>query len=126
VACVMLLIQRHNDKIKKGRQMRNSSARKRRVAQGCSEKPMATGTGADWDTSSLQKIICRKAPRANWILVGYHGETIVFVEIRTHTVREDISGLPELSVSYAKQSLLVRTAQRFSSEPLLTRLSDAL
>jgi hypothetical protein len=27
------------------------------------------------------------------------------------TVREDISGLPELSVSYAKQSVLVRNAQ---------------
>ncbi len=70
---------------------------------------MATATGADRDTSSLQKIICRKEPRANWILVGYHGETIAFVEIRTRTVREDISGLPELSV-----------------EPPLTRLSDAL
>jgi len=46
-------------------------------------------------------------------LVGYDGETIAFVEIRTRTVREDISGLPELSVSHAKQSVLVRTAQRF-------------
>jgi Holliday junction resolvase-like predicted endonuclease len=34
------------------------------------------------------------------------------VEIRTRTVREGISGLPELSVSYAKQIVLVRTAQR--------------
>jgi putative endonuclease len=46
-------------------------------------------------------------------LVGYDGETIAFVEIRTRTVREDISGLPKLSVGYAKQSMLVRTAQRF-------------
>src|SRR6202045_3334399 len=46
-------------------------------------------------------------------LVGYDGETIAFVEIRTRTVREDISGLPELSVSHAKQSVLVRTAQLF-------------
>jgi Holliday junction resolvase-like predicted endonuclease len=43
-------------------------------------------------------------------LVGYEGETIAFVEIRTRTVREDVSGLPELSVSHAKQSVLVRTA----------------
>jgi len=50
-------------------------------------------------------------------LVGYDGETIAFVEIRTRTVREDISGLPELSVvSYAKQSVLVRTAQRFLAD----------
>jgi putative endonuclease len=46
-------------------------------------------------------------------LVGYDGETIAFVEIRTRTVRGDISGLPELSVNYAKQSVLVRTAQLF-------------
>ena len=46
-------------------------------------------------------------------LVGYDGETIAFVEIRTRTVREDISGLPELSVSHAKQTVLVRTAQLF-------------
>ena len=45
--------------------------------------------------------------------MGYDGETIAFVEIRTRTVREDISGLSELSVSHAKQSVLVRTAQRF-------------
>src|SRR3981189_2989254 len=48
--------------------------------------------------------------------VGYDGETIAFVEIRTRTVREDISGLPELSVSYARQSVLVRTAQRFLAD----------
>ena len=49
-------------------------------------------------------------------LVGYDGETIAFVEIRTRTVREDISGLPELSVGYAKQNMLVRTAQRFLAD----------
>jgi Holliday junction resolvase-like predicted endonuclease len=48
--------------------------------------------------------------------VGDDGETIAFVEIRTRTVREDISGLPELSVSYAKQSVLVRTAQCFLAD----------
>ncbi|MDQ1409468.1 MAG: putative endonuclease [Acidobacteriaceae bacterium] len=49
-------------------------------------------------------------------LVGYDGETIAFVEIRTRAVREDISGLPELSVGYAKQYMLVRTAQRFLAD----------
>jgi Holliday junction resolvase-like predicted endonuclease len=38
------------------------------------------------------------------------------VEIRTRTVCEDISGLPELSVSYVKQSVLVRTGQRFLAD----------
>jgi Holliday junction resolvase-like predicted endonuclease len=45
-------------------------------------------------------------------VLGYDGET----EIRTRTVREDISGLPELSANYAKQSVLVRTAQRFLAD----------
>jgi putative endonuclease len=49
-------------------------------------------------------------------LVGYDGETIAFVDIRTRAVREDISGLPELSVGYAKQYMLVRTAQRFLAD----------
>jgi hypothetical protein len=35
-------------------------------------------------------------------LVRYDGETIAFVEIRTRTVREDISGSAELSVGYVK------------------------
>jgi hypothetical protein len=51
--------------------------------------------------------------------------------VDTAPQRQNQEGQPDekfeqLSVSYAKQSLLVRTAQRFSSEPLLTRLSDAL
>ena len=49
-------------------------------------------------------------------LLGYDGETIAFVEIRTRTVRKDLSGLPEMSVSYGKQSVLVRTAQRFLAD----------
>ena len=49
-------------------------------------------------------------------VLEHDGETIAFVEIRTRTVREDISGLPQLSVSYARQSVLVRTAQRFLAD----------
>jgi putative endonuclease len=49
-------------------------------------------------------------------VLGYDGETIAFVEIRTRTVREDIFGLPEFSVSHAGQSVLVRTAQRFLAD----------
>jgi hypothetical protein len=78
--------------------------------EDCSEKPMVTGTCAGRGTFSLPKIICRIKGELD--LVGYDGETIAFVEIRTRTVREDISGLPELSVSHPKQSVLVRTAQR--------------
>jgi putative endonuclease len=49
-------------------------------------------------------------------LVGYDGKTLAFVEVRTRTVREDLSALPELSVTREKQHLVVRTAQRFLAE----------
>ncbi|GAC1701043.1 MAG: hypothetical protein NVS9B4_03650 [Candidatus Acidiferrum sp.] len=49
-------------------------------------------------------------------LVGYDGETLVFVEVRTRTVREDSRALPEMSVTATKQEVLQRTAQRFLLE----------
>jgi len=49
-------------------------------------------------------------------LVGYDGETLAFVEVRTRTVKEDAAALPELSVTEQKQRLVVRTAQRFLAE----------
>lgn len=49
-------------------------------------------------------------------LVGYDGKTLAFVEVRTRTMREDLSALPELSVTTDKQRLVIRTAQRFLSE----------
>jgi len=49
-------------------------------------------------------------------LVGYDGKTLAFVEVRTRTVREDLPGLPELSVTREKQHLVVRTAQRLLGE----------
>jgi putative endonuclease len=49
-------------------------------------------------------------------LVGYDGKTLAFVEVRTRTVKEDASALPELSVTREKQRVVVRTAQRFLAE----------
>lgn len=49
-------------------------------------------------------------------LVGYDGKTLAFVEVRTRTVRENMSALPELSVSREKQHVVVRTAKRFLAE----------
>jgi putative endonuclease len=49
-------------------------------------------------------------------LVGYDGETLAFVEVRTRTVREDALALPELSVTRGKQHVVVRAAQRFLAE----------
>jgi putative endonuclease len=49
-------------------------------------------------------------------LVGYDGETLAFVEVRTRTIRSELTALPELSVNEEKQRLLVRTAKYFLSE----------
>lgn len=49
-------------------------------------------------------------------LVGYDGETLAFVEVRTRTAREDQAALPELSVTAEKQHVVGRTARRFLME----------
>src|SRR5215813_10299335 len=49
-------------------------------------------------------------------LVGYDGETLAFVEVRTRTIREELTAMPELSVTEEKQKVLVRTARRFLAE----------
>lgn len=49
-------------------------------------------------------------------LIGYDGETLAFVEVRTRTTREEFTALPELSVTTDKQRVVVRTAQRFLAE----------
>lgn len=46
-------------------------------------------------------------------LIGYDGPTLVFVEVRTRTVREEQKGLPEMSITEEKRRHLVRTARRF-------------
>ncbi len=57
-----------------------------------------------------------RGARGELDLVGYDGETLAFVEIRTRTVGDTISGLPELSVTSAKQHVLVRTAHQFLAD----------
>ena len=49
-------------------------------------------------------------------LVGYDGETLAFVEVRTRTLRGELTALPELSITPEKQSAVVRTAKRFLAE----------
>ncbi len=49
-------------------------------------------------------------------LIGYDGETLAFVEVRTRTVGDTLTALPELSVTPEKQHVVARTAQRFLAE----------
>lgn len=49
-------------------------------------------------------------------LVGYDGETLAFVEVRTRTARDEMTALPEMSVTPEKQSFVVRTAKYFLAE----------
>ncbi len=53
-------------------------------------------------------------------LVGYDGETLAFVEVRTRTLRDDLTTLPELSITTDKQRVVARTAQRFLAERHVT------
>jgi len=57
-----------------------------------------------------------RASKGEIDMVGYDGKTLAFVEVRTRTVREEMSSLPELSVTPGKQHLLARTAQHFLVE----------
>jgi putative endonuclease len=54
-----------------------------------------------------------RTSKGEFDMVGYDGKTLAFVEVRTRTVREEMSALPELSVTPGKQHLLARTAQHF-------------
>jgi putative endonuclease len=49
-------------------------------------------------------------------LIGYDQNTLAFVEVRTRSLRDKQAGLPELSITRAKQHVLVRTAQFFLAE----------
>jgi putative endonuclease len=49
-------------------------------------------------------------------MIGYDGETLAFVEVRTRTVREEMMALPELSVKEEKQKLVARAAKMFLLE----------
>lgn len=49
-------------------------------------------------------------------LVGYDGETLVFVEVRTRTLHERAAAPAELSVTHEKQRVVARTARRFLLE----------
>ncbi|HWZ98540.1 MAG TPA: YraN family protein [Candidatus Dormibacteraeota bacterium] len=58
----------------------------------------------------------RGGARGELDLIGYDSETLAFVEVRTRTVGERLSALPELSVTAQKQHVVARTAQRFLLE----------
>jgi putative endonuclease len=49
-------------------------------------------------------------------LIGYDRETLAFVEVRTRAFDETQPAQPELSVTRAKQALLIRTAHRFLAD----------
>ena len=57
-----------------------------------------------------------RAAKGEIDLIGYDGETLAFVEVRTRTLREELTALPELSVTTDKQRVVVRTAQHFLAE----------
>ena len=59
-------------------------------------------------------------------LIGYDGETLMFVEVRTRTAHEHQWALSEVSVTAEKQHLVGRTARRFLMERHVKRAPGAL
>jgi putative endonuclease len=49
-------------------------------------------------------------------LIGYDGDTLAIVEVRTRRATKDQPALPELSISEGKHEVLVRTAHYFLRE----------
>jgi putative endonuclease len=49
-------------------------------------------------------------------LVGFDGDTLAFVEVRTRAVAKGRPALPELSITREKHEVLVRTAHAFLRE----------
>jgi putative endonuclease len=49
-------------------------------------------------------------------LVGFDGETLAFVEVRTREIAGGKTALPELSITRGKHKVLVRTAHYFLRE----------
>jgi putative endonuclease len=49
-------------------------------------------------------------------LVGFDGETLAFVEVRTRAAAEGKIALPELSIGREKREVLVRTTHAFLRE----------
>ena len=49
-------------------------------------------------------------------LIGFDGDTLVFVEVRTRATEEGKTALPELSITREKHHVLIRTAHYFLRE----------
>jgi putative endonuclease len=49
-------------------------------------------------------------------LVGFDGDALAFVEVRTRAAAKGAIALPELSISLEKHQMLVRTAHAFLRE----------
>jgi putative endonuclease len=58
--------------------------------------------------------------KAELDLIGYDGDTLAIVEVRTHLATPDMPAQPELSISSGKHEMLVRTAHYFLRERHIT------
>jgi Holliday junction resolvase-like predicted endonuclease len=88
----------------------------RLVTRVCAARLTHIGICAGMAMFSWLATTCRCGAKGEIDLIGYDGKTLAFVEVRTRTVREELSALPELSVTTDKQRVVIRTAQRFLVE----------
>jgi putative endonuclease len=91
------------------------------------KKQQARRTGVRGETFAYWYLRChgyvfvaknytQRSGRDELDLVGYDCETLASVEVRTRTARDEMTALPELSVTPDKQHVVVRTAKRFLAE----------
>ncbi len=78
-------------------------------------------TYANWDLRRMGYVFVARnympaRAKGEIDMIGYDGRTLAFVEVRTRTVREEMTALPELSVPEEKQKLVARTAKMFLLE----------
>jgi Holliday junction resolvase-like predicted endonuclease len=66
-----------------------------------------------------------RASKGEIDMVGYDGDTLAFVEVRTRTMRDEMSALPELSITPGKQHVLARTAMHFVAERHVLAIDNA-
>jgi putative endonuclease len=87
----------------------------RRYAPACAGKRTPTGICAVSVTFS-SPATTRQRAKGEIDLIGYDGETLAFVEVRTRLAVKGKSALPELSITREKHEVLVRTAHYFLRE----------
>jgi len=100
---------------------------KRRCSSACLGKRMLIGTCGASAIFFIARNYAPSRAKGEIDLIGFDGDTLVFVEMRTRTKEEGKIALPGRSITPEKHHALVRTAHYFLRErhPPVVRLHKA-